>query len=150
MEDANLSDVEPIDMHKRMVFWFMWAFWSAVGPLCMVPVTAIFFCINQGCGKFFSGLTSILSVVSSLAVVITGMVWRWNVLGEVASGALISIPEGATEEQIATLKEQYELSDGTQWASGKFMNIYLLIVFWLTVVMLSCCAVGTIIACAKR
>ena len=133
-----------------MVMWFLWAFWTSIAPLCSVPIVLLFGCLHPKCGQFMGGLLSTASTLSSLAVIVTGMVWRWNVLGEVASGALLDLPKDATEEQIASFKELAEQDYGTQWASGKFMNIYLLIVFWLVVVMLSCCAVGAIVVCAKR
>ena len=75
--------------------------------------------------------------LASVAVIVVGSIWRFDNAGKVCAGDYLDISSDSEAKN-------YALLAGTQYSSGRFIKIYLIIVYCLFGLACCCSVVGCV------
>ena len=126
---------EYTDVTQRFKIWFECGFiLNCVGILYSILALIQILVKDRRLGEMITRLVnvgSLLVMVVTIAWVITGTIFRWNHHGKVCSGDYVD----------QTFIDAWGHFPPYQWKSGKFMRIYLIILYSIFGLM-CCCGVG--------
>ena len=80
-----------VDVHGKMVTWFLWGFIQALLPCVGSLLAVLCGLISPVLASVMGGLSGCGIAIGGLSWYIAGLVWRFNAAGKYASGDL---PEG--------------------------------------------------------
>ena len=122
---------------EQFVTWFYWGFIINVGAM-VVAVFQLLYAATESeawikLANFIGGPLG----CGGLAWFIAGLVLRYRQIGNVCSGDLVLEGEDQTGPYA--------------WKSGKFMNIYYMVIMWILISVCACvCCVGICAGIASR
>ena len=145
LTESQLTDSQPVDSqlemrnaHTLFILWFWWGLTNYIVS-CVVPL--LFFVASRRyevvakCGMAM-GMICCFFVVSFLAWIMCGCVWRFSKMGKAATMDLVIIPDSYTVEQVDELIDKLRLENGTQVEGGFFIKWFSLCV--ITAISMSC------------
>jgi len=132
-----------VPVHDNFVKWFLWGFIQCLilpGGLLLAGIATA---CAQGLGMCLAGLTGCGFCCGSLAWWITGIVWRFNRVGQFAAG------DGDKAADHSMTMEELPLAQSAmvQYSSGNFMRIYYLITWSLMAIACGCGILGALCTC---
>ena len=138
---APVPFTDPVNVQARWNTWFVWAFWTYIAGLALGPAMGF---LGMCCAEFAAKLQALggcLIGLASIAVLVVGSIWRFDNAGKICAGDNLDISSDSEATAAAN-------SLGTMYSSGRFLKIYLIIMYCF--VGLACCCSVLACVCGKR
>ena len=136
-----VSGTNPINVQARWNTWFVWAFWTYIAGFALAPAMS---CLGIFCAEFAAILKSCgvcLIGLASIGVLVVGSIWRFDSAGRICAGENLNISSDSDAKVAAN-------SFGTMYSAGRFLKIYLIIMYCLIGSFCGLCVF--ILACNER
>lgn len=142
--DIDITSGYPMEMHAVFEVWFMWGFWTKITLIVLLLLGfGVYKSGKENAAKIMGFLSFGLYAAQGIVWLGLGAVWRYSKAGQVAAGDELARRTGISDELWAQQVEAAKLSNGYQVSSGRFMNIYLMLMTLVVIFTI----IGFIVGC---